>query len=157
MVTLGLTRAPTPTGDERLSFDWPLPRMALTSPFGSRQDPMRRAHAQFHLGVDLGAPYGALVRAIASGRVIQAGWHRGHGRQVCIAHRAAFVSCYAHLAQLLVERDDEVSAGTVIGRVGSSGRSTGPHLHLELRQGGLYLDPLAYLGESILLSAEEIP
>jgi murein DD-endopeptidase MepM/ murein hydrolase activator NlpD len=100
----------------------------------------------FHTGVDFPASYGARVRAARSGRVVFARWDAGgFGNLVKIAHGHRVRTWYAHLSSFGVRRGQRVSTGTVIGRVGSTGFSTGPHLHFEVRLGGAALDPLPAL------------
>jgi murein DD-endopeptidase MepM/ murein hydrolase activator NlpD len=101
---------------------------------------------RFHAGLDFTASYGATVRAAASGRVVRAGWHAGgFGYLVAIRHRGKVRTLYAHLSRILVRRGQRVSAGTRIARVGSSGASTGPHLHFEVRLRGAAVNPLPAL------------
>jgi murein DD-endopeptidase MepM/ murein hydrolase activator NlpD len=142
-------RAGGPEKDERprliqdLALAWPISPVIVTSPFGYRRDPiLGRTSVRFHAGVDLGGSSGDLVRASGSGYVLSAGWLGGHGRAVIIQHPAGYQTIYAHLRQIIIPMGAEVDAGSPIGFVGSSGRSTGPHLHFEVRQGGVPLDPL---------------
>jgi murein DD-endopeptidase MepM/ murein hydrolase activator NlpD len=115
----------------------------IRAPFGDRFGP-RGNH--FHAGLDFPAPFGRAVRAAASGRVVRTGWHSGgYGYRVRIAHRRQVRTLYAHLSRIAVRRGQRVSAGTRIGRVGSTGRSTGPHLHFEVRVRGAAVDPLPAL------------
>jgi murein DD-endopeptidase MepM/ murein hydrolase activator NlpD len=100
----------------------------------------------FHPGVDFVASYGATVRATRSGRVVSAGWDAGgYGNLVVIDHGSGVTSWYAHLSAIAVRRGEAVAAGSFVGRVGSTGRSTGPHLHLEIRAAGAATDPLIAL------------
>lgn len=101
---------------------------------------------RFHAGLDMPAPYGARVRAARRGRVIKAGWNSGgFGYLIVIRHRRHVRTMYAHLSHIGVHRGQRVSAGQRIGRVGSSGESTGPHLHFEVRRRGAAVDPLPAL------------
>ncbi|MEH0820777.1 MULTISPECIES: M23 family metallopeptidase [unclassified Micromonospora] len=120
----------------------------LTSRFGTRFDPYYKVW-QLHAGVDLAAPTGTPILAAADGRVSRAGWSGGYGRYTCIDHGRAdgqrLSTCYAHQSRLLVAPGQRVRAGQVIGLVGSTGASTGPHLHFEVRLGGRPVDPLPWI------------
>jgi murein DD-endopeptidase MepM/ murein hydrolase activator NlpD len=142
-------RASSPMRDERprlsqnLALTWPLSPVIVTSPFGYRRDPiLGRSSVRFHAGVDLGGSSGDVVHAAGSGHIVSAGWLGGHGRSVIIQHPGGYQTIYAHLNRILVPIGGEVDARSPIGFVGSSGRSTGPHLHFEIRHGGVPLDPL---------------
>lgn len=101
---------------------------------------------RFHAGIDFPAPYGRAVRAARRGRVVRAGWHSGgYGYRVTLSHRGSVHTLYAHLSHIDVRRGQRVSAGTRIGKVGSTGASTGPHLHFEVRVRGAAVNPLAAL------------
>ncbi|MFM9937489.1 MAG: M23 family metallopeptidase [Novosphingobium sp.] len=113
----------------------------LSSRFGWRSDPLDRG-ARFHAGVDIPARAGAAVRAVQAGRVVFSGWAGGYGNLVVIDHGDGVRSRYGHLERVLVAAGDPVGTGTEIGAVGSTGRSTGPHLHYEVRVGGTAIDPL---------------
>jgi peptidoglycan hydrolase-like protein with peptidoglycan-binding domain len=116
----------------------------IHAPVGDRFGPREN---RFHPGVDFPAPYGRTIRAAASGRVVRAGWHPGgYGNLVAIRHRGHVRTLYAHLSRILVHRGQRISAGTLIARVGSSGASTGPHLHFEIRVRGAAANPLVALG-----------
>jgi murein DD-endopeptidase MepM/ murein hydrolase activator NlpD len=120
----------------------------LTSPFGTRFDPYYHVW-QLHAGVDLAAPIGTPILAAADGRVSRAGWYGGYGNSTCIDHGRAdgqrLSTCYGHQSKLLVSPGQRVRAGQVIGLVGSTGASTGPHLHFEVRLGGRPVDPLPWI------------
>lgn len=118
-------------------FQWPA-RGVLRSRFGWRW----RRH---HDGIDIAAPYGTPVSAAKAGRVIFAGWYYAYGRTVIIAHDNGVTTLYGHNSKLLVRVGQVVEAGTLISRVGSSGRSTGPHVHFEIRVNGRPINPLKYL------------
>jgi murein DD-endopeptidase MepM/ murein hydrolase activator NlpD len=113
----------------------------ITSYFGTRVHPILR-FARFHAGVDIGAGWGAPIIAAGDGQVVGAGWAGGYGRQVRIAHGGGTVSTYSHMSDYAVVPGAYVRRGQVIGYVGSSGFSTGPHLHFEVRQGGVAVNPL---------------
>jgi murein DD-endopeptidase MepM/ murein hydrolase activator NlpD len=121
---------------------------AVTSPFGNRFDPYYHVW-QLHAGLDIGAPTGTSIVAAAPGRVTQAGWSGGYGNYTCIDHGLVngqrVSTCYAHQQKILVSPGQQVSAGQVIGQVGSTGASTGPHLHFEVRLGGRAVDPMPWL------------
>ncbi|NJC73946.1 M23 family metallopeptidase [Planosporangium thailandense] len=120
----------------------------ITSPFGMRFDPYYHVW-QLHAGVDIGAPAGAQIVAAAAGRVVQAGWNGGYGNYTCIEHGQAdgqrLTTCYGHQQKILVSSGQQVSAGQVIGLVGSTGAATGPHLHFEVRLGGRPVDPMPWI------------
>jgi len=129
-------------------FIRPVPGARITSRFTyKRWHPILHRYRP-HLGVDFGARRGTPIHATASGRVIYAGWMRGYGRVVKIDHGRGFVSLYAHQSRLKVRRGNYVKRGQVIGYVGSTGRSTGPHLHFGLYRNGRAVDPLRYIGKS---------
>ena len=113
----------------------------ITSYFGTRIHPILR-FARFHAGVDIGAGWGAPIVAAGDGQIVGAGWAGGYGRQVRIAHGGGTVSTYSHMSDYAVQPGAYVRRGQVIGYVGSSGFSTGPHLHFEVRQGGVAVNPL---------------
>jgi murein DD-endopeptidase MepM/ murein hydrolase activator NlpD len=132
-------------GHGYLLLQWPLPATGVNSLYGRRADPLD-GFERDHNGVDLEADYGAVVSAAADGVVVWAGWNSGHGRQVIIEHRGGYRTGYSHLSQLLTFVGSAVRAGDPIGLVGSSGRSTGPHLHFEVTRDDAYVDPLDVLG-----------
>lgn len=116
---------------------------SVSSRFGLRRDPFRKVPA-FHSGVDLRATYGAAVIATAPGKIVKAGWDGAYGRSVEIAHDNGISTVYAHLRSIKVKRGQRVAKGDVVGLVGSTGRSTGPHLHYETRIGGRSVDPARF-------------
>ncbi len=120
----------------------PLAFSRVTSGFSrSRYHPiLKRRRA--HLGVDFGAPAGTPVRAVGEGRVVYAGRNGGHGNFVKIDHPGPYASSYSHLSRILVKRGQHVDQGQVIGRVGSTGLATGPHLHFQFWVGGRIVNPL---------------
>jgi murein DD-endopeptidase MepM/ murein hydrolase activator NlpD len=99
-------------------------------------------YARMHKGIDFGAHYGQPIAAAAEGQVIQAGWAGGYGQQVRIAHGNGLVTSYSHMSRMAVAPGTLVHAGQLIGYVGSTGLSTGPHLHFETLQGGVAVNPL---------------
>ena len=130
-----------------LPLEKPLQFARLSSSFGQRVDPFLGKPAM-HSGVDFSAPYGTPVEATADGIVAHAGFKGGYGRMVEIRHGHGFITRYAHLSAISVSEGKLVAAGTIVGHVGSSGRSTGPHLHYETRRGEEALDPTIFLGAS---------
>ena len=131
-----------------ISLDWPLAATGITSLYGPRPDPLEKRQG-FHYGVDMSAEYGTVVQSSAAGHVVQAGWSGGHGRRVVIQHIAGYRTSYSHLSQVTVVTGTWIDSGHPIGRVGNSGRSTGPHLHLEITRFGEHLDPLDLLGTEL--------
>jgi murein DD-endopeptidase MepM/ murein hydrolase activator NlpD len=116
----------------------------VTSPFGYRADPFIGRPA-LHPGMDLVQEYGAPVKATGAGRVVHAGWMGGYGNMVEIDHGDGLVTRYGHLSAVLVDEGQEVEAAAIVGRIGSTGRSTGPHLHYEVRVDGEPVDPVRFL------------
>lgn len=119
-----------------------LPR--LTSHFGTRRDPFTGEY-RHHSGIDIAAPLGTSVRSAASGRVIFAGRAGGYGNMVELDHGNGLRTRYAHLSRILVGSGATVAEGELIAEAGSTGRSTGSHLHFEVRQDGAARNPLPYL------------
>jgi murein DD-endopeptidase MepM/ murein hydrolase activator NlpD len=122
----------------------PIPAAQITSDFGPRIDPFLGGLAM-HTGIDFKAPYGTPVRATAPGTVITASYQGGYGRLVEIQHPDGHLTRYAHMSAITVNVGDEVQAGDQVGRLGNTGRSTGPHLHYEVRQGDEALDPVTFV------------
>ncbi|MFN5399499.1 MAG: murein hydrolase activator EnvC family protein [Pseudanabaena sp.] len=116
----------------------------VTSNFGWRTHPILGTE-RFHAGIDFGADYGSLIYASEQGRVIYADWYGGYGNAVIIDHGNGMTTLYAHCSDLYVKDGDVVVKGQPIAAVGSTGFSTGPHLHFELRANGEPIDPAAYL------------
>ncbi len=119
----------------------PVPYVNLTSRFGSRRHPLL-GYVRAHQGVDYGAPEGTPVWAVGDGVVTLAGWNGGCGLTVQVRHRNGFESVYCHLSRVNVAAGARVGQKQVVGRVGRTGLSTGPHLHYAIRQGGSYVNPL---------------
>ncbi|MEO8435024.1 MAG: peptidoglycan DD-metalloendopeptidase family protein [Pyrinomonadaceae bacterium] len=117
----------------------------LESGFGGRGNPFGGSSFEFHTGQDIDAPWGAPVVAAATGRVIIAGWQHGYGQVVYIDHGSGLTTRYGHLSQIAVKVGQNILRGENLGRVGSTGRSTGPHLHYEVRINETPVDPLPYL------------
>lgn len=116
----------------------------LTSPFGYRSDPFTGAKS-FHSGIDLAAPTGTPVKATLDGKVVEAGINRIFGNYVIISHDNGYQSLYGHLHTIYAKRGQSVTQGTVIGAVGNTGYSTGPHLHLSIYKNGKMIDPFSVL------------
>jgi murein DD-endopeptidase MepM/ murein hydrolase activator NlpD len=127
---------------------------SVTSGFGYRADPFLGRLA-LHPGVDLAEAYGAEIHAAASGRVAHAGPAGGYGNMVEIDHGNGLATRYAHMSDVLVEEGQQVNKGAVLGKLGSTGRSTGPHLHYEVRVDGEPVDPERYLRAGADLAAAE--
>ena len=123
----------------RFAFLWPT-RGLFTSGFGMRRHPLFGIW-HLHTGVDIATAWGAPVLAAAEGRVIYAGWFGGYGKIVVIDHGEGISTLYGHLSNLLVVAGDDVRRGQPVGRVGSTGFSTGPHLHFEVRINGRPVNP----------------
>lgn len=134
--------APQPAGPIRGggTFIWPI-NGTITSQFCER-----RSYEACHPGMDIAAPTGTPIRAAASGNVIIAGEESGYGNYTCIQHTASLSSCYGHQSSIGVSVGQHVTQGQVIGAVGTTGHSTGPHLHFEARINGSVVDPMNYLG-----------
>lgn len=124
-------------------FAWPVAARVISG-FGYRIHPIFGVR-RFHSGIDLAAPYGTLVKAADGGQVIQAGYFGGYGYSVMLYHGGGFATWYAHLSSINVSIGQFVQRGQVIGLVGSTGWTTGPHLHFEVRINGVPQNPLAYL------------
>ncbi|MEA1072496.1 M23 family metallopeptidase [Sphingomonas sp. LY160] len=127
-------------GRQVAAMAWPV-QGRITSGFGPRVHPILR-FARMHKGIDFGAPSGAPIVAASDGQVALAGWAGGYGRQVRIAHGGGLMTSYSHMSRLVVESGSMVRAGQLIGYVGSSGLSTGPHLHYEVYRDGRPVNPM---------------
>jgi murein DD-endopeptidase MepM/ murein hydrolase activator NlpD len=112
--------------------------------FGMRTDPIN-GKARFHQGVDIASPHGTIVGSASGGVVTAAGWMGGYGKAVMIEHKNGFRTLYGHLSVVGVSPGKRVKAGQYIGRVGSTGWSTGPHLHFTLWKNGVYINPMKVL------------
>ena len=115
---------------------------SVSSNFGMRRHPIL-GFSRMHKGMDFRAGYGTPILAATDGRVVRAGWAGGYGRQVRLVHAAGLSSSYSHMSRIAVEPGQHVRQGQVIGYVGSTGLSTGPHLHYELYRGGVPVNPLS--------------
>lgn len=126
-------------------FAWPSTSSYITSPYGTRTHPVT-GQLKTHTGIDIGAGMGTNIFAAADGNVIVSGWNSGgYGNYVVIDHGGGITTLYAHCSSLLVSAGQRVTRGQVIARVGSTGISTGPHLHFEVLKNGAHTDPYAYL------------
>ena len=125
-------------------FRFPLRSYRISSSFGMRQSPFT-GKLQIHNGVDLAAPIGTDVYSAREGKVTEMGTDSVLGNYIIIAHEDNWASLYGHLSSFSVKLDNAVTAGTIIGKVGTTGQSTGPHLHFELRKSGAALDPAKIL------------
>lgn len=118
----------------------------FSSFFGRRRHPVYRGNRyHFHNGIDIAARYGTLVGAARGGRVTFTGWNGGYGKAVIITHDNGYRTLYGHLSRIMVQRGQKVKKGQLIGRVGSTGLSTGPHLHFTLWHNGTLLNPMEVL------------
>jgi murein DD-endopeptidase MepM/ murein hydrolase activator NlpD len=126
------------------TFIWPV-QGPITSPFGYRTDPVTGATA-FHAGIDIGAACGTPIKAAGTGTVLTAGWNSGgYGNMTLINHGGGLSTLYGHQSSIIVAAGQSVTQGQVIGYVGSTGKSTGCHLHFEVRVNGNPVDPMGYL------------
>jgi murein DD-endopeptidase MepM/ murein hydrolase activator NlpD len=135
----------------RLPIGRPISDAVVTSRYGPRIDPFLRRRAM-HSGIDFKTPTGQPARATAAGTVIAAGYTRGYGYLVEIDHGGGLTTRYAHLSRLLVKKGARIDKGALIGRTGSTGRSTGPHLHYEVRVKGRAVDPMTFISAGIELA-----
>ncbi len=125
---------------------WPV-KGVITSGYGMREHP-KYGDPAFHSGIDISVPPGTPVRATADGIVSFAGWTAGSGYTVVIEHGHGFSTAYAHLSELLVKIGQRVNRGDIIARSGSTGVTTGPHLHYEVWKNGAHVNPVSYLKET---------
>lgn len=133
-----------PANEPSMGYIWPLAvRGRISSPFGFRN--ISVGGNRYHGGVDIAAPTGTVVRAARSGTVTRSGWTGAYGYAIYLNHEDGSQTRYAHLSGLLVAVGQTVSQGAAIGLVGTTGASTGPHLHFEIRFGGRAVNPLPYL------------
>lgn len=132
--------------DSILPIGAPVAKMRITSKFGMRNDPFD-GKPKRHRGIDFAGKIGTELYAVAPGRVVSAGERVGYGTTVEVDHGLGFSTLYAHLSQITVSRGEWVRPGTVVGLGGSTGRSTGPHLHYEIRYKGVPFDPAKFVKE----------
>jgi murein DD-endopeptidase MepM/ murein hydrolase activator NlpD len=129
----------------------PAPGSVVTSAFGVRRDPILGVSA-LHPGIDFRDPVGSSVPATAAGVVTRAGWAGGYGNMVEVDHGSGYATRYAHLSEIDVKVGDKVKLGQTLGRTGSTGRSTGPHLHYEVRHNGKAVNPVVFLKAGRIIS-----
>ncbi len=125
------------------SFEWPL-RGVITSPYGNRRHPIFKT-VRFHSGIDIAKKFGSKIVASDGGVVIFSGWWGGYGKAVIIDHGRGYTTVYGHMSRIRVKKGQKVSKRQVIGLVGTTGYSTGPHLHFEIRINGKTLNPKKFL------------
>ena len=123
------------------NFIWPV-RGRVTSPYGMR---VLNGRKEFHTGIDIGSPKGTNIVAAESGIVSYAGYMRGYGNVIILSHNVGYSTVYGHNSVNLVKKGQHVKRGNIIGKVGSTGNATGPHLHFEVRLSGKSVNPLSYL------------
>ena len=124
-------------------LNWPC-QGRISSQYGTRTHPVLKVKRQ-HTGLDIAAPKGTPVKAALAGEVLFTGWQRGYGNVIMVDHGGDMITVYGHLSRILVSEGQKVTASTTIGLVGSTGMSTGNHLHFEVRINGKAKDPLSYL------------
>jgi murein DD-endopeptidase MepM/ murein hydrolase activator NlpD len=122
----------------------PVEKLSLTSNYGVRSDPFN-GHARMHKGIDIPGPMGTPIYATADGIVARAGWASGYGNLVEITHGNGMETRYGHMSKLIVAPNTRVHRGQLIGLMGSTGRSTGSHLHYEVRVDGQAINPLPFV------------
>lgn len=132
-----------------MAWTWPTVCKTITQPYGRKN---ARYVKGYHTGVDIGCANGSPIRAVADGKVTFAGWNGPYGNQVRQSVNGGEV-WYNHMSRLEVKKGDGLSAGSIIGRLGTTGQSTGPHLHLEVRVNGKDVDPMPYLSGSKVIPA----
>ena len=135
----GLSKAKT-----MLPLGAPVKKVRITSPYGVRPDPFFKTPAM-HTGIDFGGKEGTPLYSTAAGKVIQAGPRGDYGLAVEVDHGLGFTTLYGHLSKITVQKGDIIEEGTKVGLAGSTGRSTGPHLHYELRHNSHLLNPYAFI------------
>ena len=136
------------------SFIWPTPSCNIvTSRYGNRKHPIFKEY-RMHTGIDIGAKYGASVMAADGGVVIISEYSSSYGHYIVISHGNGMTSLYAHLSKRLVKDGDKVTQGQKIGLIGSTGNSTGPHLHYEISKNGSRINPLTYYDSSTYVIRE---
>lgn len=140
------TPKPVPANSQQLGFAWPTGSLAVaTSFFGYRRDPLAPGVAQFHHGLDIRCTYGSPIRSAHHGTVLAMGQSAVYGNWVLVGHDYGFKTFYGHLASVGVPRGKQVARGQTIAACGSTGRSTGAHVHFEVRHAQSVYDPLAFL------------
>ncbi len=122
---------------------WPSVSRRITSRYGVRVHPIYRVK-KFHNGIDIGAKYGSSIKAASDGVVVYSGWKSFYGRTIIIKHSNDLYTLYAHCSKLISKKGERVSRGAFIAKVGSSGLSTGPHIHFSVQKGGRFVNPMKY-------------
>lgn len=146
LITSQIQTAATPAG-------WPVSTGWLSSHFGLRTDPFT-GRSSLHRGVDIASPMGSAIRAIGDGVITYAGKKQGYGLMVEIKHGQGYSTRYAHASTVLVNLGDRIVRGQLVARVGTSGRSTGPHLHLEVLRNRVQVDPDQFLKQNTTTTAQ---
>lgn len=153
--TSSLRSRPKTNPAELMPSLWPV-NGSLVSHFGMRTDPFS-GQGGFHPGVDIHAPIGTPIRAAADGRIVQGGWNAGYGISVMIDHENGMHTLYGHMSRVELRVGQEVKRGQIIGLSGSTGHSTGPHVHYEVHVNGAPVNPYRYLRMAHLQLARKRP
>ncbi len=124
---------------------WPVNSRNITSEYGTRNNPFGGYSSEGHWGIDIGCPTGTPIYASGKGEVVTAEWESGYGYTVVVDHGYGYLSRYSHCSRLLVKEGEQVEAGQTIALVGSTGRSTGPHLDFRIQYNGEFIDPYTIL------------
>lgn len=128
-----------------LQFTSPMGNTEIVSHFGNRYHPVKKKN-QMHKGIDYKAAIGTPILSVEDGTVLEVKTHdRGYGKHIIIKHEGDYTSMYAHLSEFCVEKGQKIKKGTLIGKVGTTGQSISPHLHLEIRENGKPIDPVSVL------------
>lgn len=131
-----------------LNFQWPLvAHHRISSPYGMRRDPYDHSKKEFHKGIDIPAPVGTPIHASSAGKVVFSGLKHGYGNVVILRHKKGYLTVYAHCSQILVKSGQFINSNQVIALVGNTGRSTGSHLHFEVRKFSRPLNPLTLVSQ----------
>ena len=125
---------------------WPI-RGRVSSEFGWRRNPMGGTGSEFHTGIDIAAPTGTAIRATGGGTVTFSGWKQGYGLTIIINHGSGLTTLYAHNSINMVNVGQRVARGDIIARVGTTGRTTGPHVHYEVRRNNTAINPRPFMVE----------
>ena len=123
----------------------PTPSDKIISSYGYRRNPFTGRGAEYHSGIDIKGERGTPVKTTANGKVEVAGWYGGYGKCVIVKHENKLKTLYGHLSEITVREGDEIESGQVIGRLGSTGRSSGPHLHYEIIKDDEKVNPGDYI------------
>ncbi len=153
-LSVELERRVEPAIERQLAIRAELPRgfpladnQRITSEFGKRQNPFGRGY-ELHDGIDFAGNYGTPVYATAAGTVLKTGWLGGYGKRVLVEHPHGYRTLYGHLSEIAVDANTPIERGQLLGYVGSTGRSTGPHLHYSIYLDETAIDPKDYLDET---------